>query len=144
MLGVLGTSCHITTENLKRFISIVLSGLEGFRTKGEQGYLVYCYPPHSLVGLNKRIQHWSRIHDSSRGNGELEIQGIQYSFKISMEYYTSSGTLQVGNYLRMFRGALYRKYPALWRRLITVEERRNLEKRSKACQYSFATLSMCA
>jgi len=41
-------------------------------------------------------------------------------------YYIGS---EVGNYLRMFRGALYRKYPALWRRLITVEERRNLEKR---------------
>jgi SWI/SNF-related matrix-associated actin-dependent regulator of chromatin subfamily B protein 1 len=31
---------------------------------------------------------------------------------------------KVGNYLRLFRGALYKKYPTLWRRLITLEERK--------------------
>lgn len=33
---------------------------------------------------------------------------------------------EVGNYLRMFRGSLYKKYPALWRRMVSVEERRKI------------------
>ncbi|KAH6933813.1 hypothetical protein HPB50_018297 [Hyalomma asiaticum] len=32
----------------------------------------------------------------------------------------------VGNYLRMFRGSLYKKYPSLWRRLVTVDERKKI------------------
>ncbi len=34
--------------------------------------------------------------------------------------------LKVGNYLRCFRGTLYKKYPSLWRRLITLDERKKL------------------
>lgn len=47
---------------------------------------------------------------------------------------------QVGNYLRMFRGSLYKRYPSLWRRLATVEERKKIvasshgEKMSKHSQ----------
>ena len=32
---------------------------------------------------------------------------------------------EVGNYLRLFRGDLYKKYPGLWKRKMTGEERRN-------------------
>ncbi|XP_021367292.1 SWI/SNF-related matrix-associated actin-dependent regulator of chromatin subfamily B member 1-like [Mizuhopecten yessoensis] len=38
-------------------------------------------------------------------------------------YYVGS---EVGNYLRMFRGSLYKKYPSMWRRLLTVEERKRV------------------
>jgi len=38
-------------------------------------------------------------------------------------YYIGS---EVGAYLRLFRGTLYKKYPSLWRRAITHEERRRL------------------
>ena len=38
-------------------------------------------------------------------------------------YYIGS---EVGNYLRMFRGSLYKRYPSLWRRLVTVDERKKL------------------
>jgi len=31
---------------------------------------------------------------------------------------------EVGNYLRLFRGTLYKKYPSLWRRLITLQARK--------------------
>ena len=31
---------------------------------------------------------------------------------------------KVCNYLRLFRGTLYKKYPSLWRRMITLEERK--------------------
>lgn len=33
---------------------------------------------------------------------------------------------QVGNYLRLFRGSLYKKYPGMYRRPITNEERKRL------------------
>ncbi|KAJ8043062.1 SWI/SNF-related matrix-associated actin-dependent regulator of chromatin subfamily B member 1 [Holothuria leucospilota] len=33
---------------------------------------------------------------------------------------------EVGYYLRMFRGSLYRKYPSLWRRMATIEERKQI------------------
>jgi len=33
---------------------------------------------------------------------------------------------QVGNYLRLFRGGIYQKYPSLWRRVATSEERRKI------------------
>lgn len=33
---------------------------------------------------------------------------------------------EVGNYLRMFRGSLYKKYPSLWRRMVSVEERKRI------------------
>jgi len=33
---------------------------------------------------------------------------------------------EVGNYLRMFRGALYKKYPSMWRRNISQEERKKM------------------
>lgn len=34
----------------------------------------------------------------------------------------------MGNYLRMFRGSLYKKFPSLWRRLVTVEERKKINQ----------------
>lgn len=33
---------------------------------------------------------------------------------------------KVGNYLRLFRGSLYKKYPGMFRRLITSDERKKL------------------
>ncbi|XP_065830577.1 SWI/SNF-related matrix-associated actin-dependent regulator of chromatin subfamily B member 1-like [Oscarella lobularis] len=33
---------------------------------------------------------------------------------------------EIGNYLRMPRGSLYKKYPALWRRMATMEERKKI------------------
>ncbi|KAL8566403.1 SWI SNF, matrix associated, actin dependent regulator of chromatin, subfamily b, member 1 [Nucella lapillus] len=33
---------------------------------------------------------------------------------------------EVGTYLRMFRGSLYKKYPSMWRRLISLDERKTL------------------
>lgn len=34
--------------------------------------------------------------------------------------------LQVGNYLRLFRGSLYKRYPGMYRRTITNDERKKL------------------
>ncbi|XP_013068275.2 SWI/SNF-related matrix-associated actin-dependent regulator of chromatin subfamily B member 1-A-like [Biomphalaria glabrata] len=48
------------------------------------------------------------------------------AFKIEEDgdsYYIGS---EVGNYLRMFRGSLYKRYPSMWRRLITIDERKKL------------------
>lgn len=33
---------------------------------------------------------------------------------------------QVGNYLRLFRGSFYKRYPSVWRRMVSVEERRRI------------------
>ena len=35
---------------------------------------------------------------------------------------------KVGNYLRMFRGSLFKKFPSLWRRLVTVDERKRINQ----------------
>ncbi|CAF0757614.1 unnamed protein product [Didymodactylos carnosus] len=47
---------------------------------------------------------------------------VAFQFEDATEkYYIGS---EVGNYLRLFRGTLYKKYPSLWRRMITLEERK--------------------
>ncbi|XP_045171529.2 SWI/SNF-related matrix-associated actin-dependent regulator of chromatin subfamily B member 1-like isoform X2 [Mercenaria mercenaria] len=51
-------------------------------------------------------------------------------------YYIGS---EVGNYLRMFRGSLYKRFPSMWRRLITVDERKKLAQIAGFGQQSLAT-----
>ncbi|XP_046555031.1 SWI/SNF-related matrix-associated actin-dependent regulator of chromatin subfamily B member 1-like isoform X2 [Haliotis rubra] len=50
-------------------------------------------------------------------------------------YYIGS---EVGNFLRMFRGSLYKRYPSMWRRLVTVEERKKIATMGFG-QHSLAT-----
>jgi len=38
---------------------------------------------------------------------------------------------EVGNYMRMFRGSLYKKYPSLWRRMVSSEERKKIMSLSR-------------
>ncbi|OQR74102.1 SWI/SNF 1-like [Tropilaelaps mercedesae] len=45
---------------------------------------------------------------------------------------------EVGNYLRLFRGTLYKKYPSLWRRAVTVEERKKISQMENMSQHSAA------
>ena len=45
---------------------------------------------------------------------------------------------EVGNYMRLFRGDLYKKYPSLWRRKMTAEERRLA---SEQIGYSYCNIS---
>lgn len=49
---------------------------------------------------------------------------IVFKFEDDDEYYMIGS--EVGNYLKLFRGALYKKYPGLQRRNLTNEERRKL------------------
>lgn len=51
-------------------------------------------------------------------------------------YYVGS---EVGNYLRMFRGSLYKRYPSLWRRQMNVEERKALAIKLGFGQHSLAS-----
>lgn len=51
-------------------------------------------------------------------------------FKFQLEpdgefYYIGS---EVGNYLRLFRGSLYKKYPQLWRKMATIEDRKRMQQ----------------
>uniref|UniRef100_A0A8C2WV00 SWI/SNF related BAF chromatin remodeling complex subunit B1 n=1 Tax=Cyclopterus lumpus TaxID=8103 RepID=A0A8C2WV00_CYCLU len=47
---------------------------------------------------------------------------------------------EVGNYLRMFRGSLYKRYPSLWRRLASVEERKKIVASSHGKWYPCDTV----
>ncbi|XP_016118329.1 SWI/SNF-related matrix-associated actin-dependent regulator of chromatin subfamily B member 1-like, partial [Sinocyclocheilus grahami] len=49
----------------------------------------------------------------------------------------------VGNYLRMFRGSLYKRYPSLWRRLASVEERKKIVASSHATSVTLLKASEC-
>merc|ERR1711936_1225742 len=53
---------------------------------------------------------------------------IIFSFEENGEQYMIGS--EVGNYLRLFRGALYKRYPSLWRRMATPEERKIIAARS--------------
>ncbi|XP_019874976.1 SWI/SNF-related matrix-associated actin-dependent regulator of chromatin subfamily B member 1 isoform X1 [Aethina tumida] len=49
---------------------------------------------------------------------------ISFQLEENGEYYCVGS--EVGNYLRLFRGSLYKKYPGMYRRSITNEERKRL------------------
>ena len=46
---------------------------------------------------------------------------------------------EVGNFLRLFRGSLYKKYPSLWRRLATIDERKKIASNENTTGGSLAT-----
>ncbi|XP_071479899.1 SWI/SNF-related matrix-associated actin-dependent regulator of chromatin subfamily B member 1-like [Diadema setosum] len=47
---------------------------------------------------------------------------------------------EVGNYLRLFRGSLYKKYPSLWRKMASMEERKSIvEQGERFGQHGLAT-----
>ncbi|XP_016402912.1 SWI/SNF-related matrix-associated actin-dependent regulator of chromatin subfamily B member 1-A-like isoform X1 [Sinocyclocheilus rhinocerous] len=49
---------------------------------------------------------------------------IKFQLEEDEEFYMIGS--EVGNFLRMFRGSLYKRYPSLSRRLATVEERKKI------------------
>uniref|UniRef100_A0ABK0KYM1 SWI/SNF-related matrix-associated actin-dependent regulator of chromatin subfamily B member 1 n=1 Tax=Rattus norvegicus TaxID=10116 RepID=A0ABK0KYM1_RAT len=55
---------------------------------------------------------------------------VKFQLEDDGEFYMIGS--EVGNYLRMFRGSLYKRYPSLWRRLATVEERKKIVASSHA------------
>ena len=50
--------------------------------------------------------------------------------------------LKVGNYLRLFRGALYKKFPGLARRNLTNDERRKLIDMGHSQHVTSSTISL--
>ena len=63
----------------------------------------------------------NRIAMAVRTFGE---KPITFQLEENGEYYCVGS--EVGNYLRLFRGSLYKKYPGMFRRSITNEERKRL------------------
>ena len=60
-------------------------------------------------------------------NGEQYMIGSEVTFLFLEKFKILNLTIyQVGNYLRLFRGALYKKYPGLARRNLTDDERKKL------------------
>uniref|UniRef100_A0A3B5LSL1 SWI/SNF Subunit INI1 DNA binding domain-containing protein n=1 Tax=Xiphophorus couchianus TaxID=32473 RepID=A0A3B5LSL1_9TELE len=53
---------------------------------------------------------------------------VKFQLEEDGEFYMIGS--EVGNYLRMFRGSLYKRYPSLWRKLATVEERKKIVESS--------------
>ena len=40
---------------------------------------------------------------------------------------------EAGNYIKMLRGSIYKRYPSLWKRMATVDERKQIQKHAN-CQ----------
>ena len=49
---------------------------------------------------------------------------------------------EVGNYMRLFRGALYKRFPALTRRNMTVDERKKLVEMGHSNHVSASSISL--
>ncbi|XP_018421400.1 PREDICTED: SWI/SNF-related matrix-associated actin-dependent regulator of chromatin subfamily B member 1 [Nanorana parkeri] len=65
---------------------------------------------------------------------------VKFQLEEDGEFYMIGS--EVGNYLRMFRGSLYKRYPSLWRRLATVEERKKIVASSHGKKYhGYTTLA---
>ena len=65
---------------------------------------------------------------------------IIFSFEENGEQYMIGS--EVGNYLRLFRGALYKKYPGLARRNLTNDERRKLVEMGHSQHVTSSTISL--
>jgi len=76
--------------------------------------------------------------EKMRGRRESTIMFFSCVF---LFLFCSSFFFKVGNYLRLFRGTLYKKYPSLWRRLITSEERKWLIELGSLVYFMLITCS---
>jgi len=65
---------------------------------------------------------------------------IIFSFEEGGEEYMIGS--EVGNYLRLFRGALYKKYPGLSRRNLTTQERQKLVEMGHSQHVTSSTISL--
>merc|ERR1719225_1818079 len=65
---------------------------------------------------------------------------IIFAFEENGEQYMIGS--EVGNYLRLFRGALYKKYPGLTRRNLTNDERRKLVEMGHSQHVTSSTISL--
>ena len=54
-------------------------------------------------------------------------------------YLKTVNFVKVGNHLRLFRGSLYKRYPSLWRRMATPEERKLIASRAPGTIYTIQT-----
>ena len=63
---------------------------------------------------------------ATKGAGPLTYgtKPLKFQLEDGGEYFMIGS--EVGNYLRLFRGSLYKKYPSLWRRLATIDERKKI------------------
>jgi SWI/SNF-related matrix-associated actin-dependent regulator of chromatin subfamily B protein 1 len=65
---------------------------------------------------------------------------LQFAFREGGEEYMIGS--EVGNYLRLFRGALYKKFPGLERRNLTYEERSKLVEMGHSQHVTSSTISL--
>jgi hypothetical protein len=65
---------------------------------------------------------------------------IVFKFEENGEEYMIGS--EVGNYLRLFRGALYKKYPGLMRRTLSNEERKRMIEMGHSQHVTSSTISL--
>ena len=76
------------------------------------------------------------------GDGEQYMIGSEVIFPPSNSHPLFRSMLKVGNYLRLFRGALYKKFPGLARRNLTNDERRKLIDMGHSQHVTSSTISL--
>ena len=76
------------------------------------------------------------------GDGEQYMIGSEVKQStVHLSLYNFSNA-KVGNYLRLFRGALYKKFPGLARRNLTNDERRKLIDMGHSQHVTSSTISL--
>ena len=77
------------------------------------------------------------------GDGEQYMIGSEVNiFRPISIPYNDLPNAKVGNYLRLFRGALYKKFPGLARRNLTNDERRKLIDMGHSQHVTSSTISL--
>lgn len=67
---------------------------------------------------------------------------VSFQLEDNGEFYCIGS--EVGNYMRMFRGSLYKKYPGLTRRMLTNEERKKLAELGRfSMKIDWLQLNVC-
>eukprot|EP00112_Aurelia_sp_Birch-Aquarium-sp1_P007745 Seg1845.15 transcript_id=Seg1845.15/GoldUCD/mRNA.D3Y31 product="SWI/SNF-related matrix-associated actin-dependent regulator of chromatin subfamily B member 1" protein_id=Seg1845.15/GoldUCD/D3Y31 len=76
---------------------------------------------------------------AAKGSGPLTYGTKPKKFQLEDdgEYFMIGS--EVGNFLRLFRGSLYKKYPSLWRRLATIDERKKIASHENTTGSALAT-----
>ncbi|XP_003378286.1 chromatin regulator subfamily B member 1 [Trichinella spiralis] len=86
-------------------------------------YMLNVNDRNDQLNASKKRRTGSEMHSPNKTFGE---RPQSFALDESGErYYIGS---EVGNYMKLFRGALYKKYPQLWRRTATQEEKKKMQE----------------
>ncbi len=107
------------------------------------GVTVYSNPGLAQSPRIRNIAHSSflfQIYKSPKMGKTYGEKPIVFKFEENGEEYMIGS--EVGNYLRLFRGALYKKYPGLMRRTLSNEERKRMIEMGHSQHVTSSTISL--